>query len=626
MSQKHFDIWGDITIVISPSLKIRNINKSIFNFLLFTEEELIGNQIQNILPEYPLEQLISGDSEYIPYRDTFLINKNGDRSPISVSASSIKDEDGSLLALVLLLHEVSGRNQKKTTLADMESRYRSLTDNALDAVIVMNHDGMVIEWNLQAEAQFGWLSEEAIGSNLADLIIPPAMRERHQQGLNRFIQTGERRILNKRIELSALHREGYLIPVELTVSPIPWGDTYIFSAFVRDITSRKLSERELVQAKEAAEAAARSKSLFLATMSHEIRTPLNGIVGMTQLLKDTELSLEQEMYMEHISKSENALLAIINDILDFTKIDSGNVELEWLPFNLAICIEETFDLLSGLAADKRLDLNYVLDPDLPQKVVGDMTRLRQVLINLIGNAIKFTNSGGVSLRVDLMERIDPKQYQLLFTVKDTGIGIPSDQMGLLFKPFSQVDSSTTRKFGGTGLGLAICKNLVELMGGEIWAEPVQEGATFVFTITTHSADSWTSHQEMAAFDSASDRSSIRVLIAEDNEINQKVLIHLLQKEGINADVVTNGIEVLEAFELKAYELVLMDIQMPIMDGIEATQTIRQTFSIEKQPKIIAVTSNAFTEDKEKCMAAGMDGYISKPIRRTELLSALNNIL
>lgn len=625
MNQRHIEFWGDITIVVSPSFKIKNINKSIFNFLHFTEDELIGSPIQAILPDYPLEQLLSGDSEYIPYRDTYLINKDGERYPISVSASSVKDDTGSLIALMLLLHEVSGRNQKKASLMDMENRFRSLTDNALDAVIIMNQDGIVVEWNLQAEVQFGWLAEEAIGKNLANLIIPAAFRNRHQQGLKRFIQTGERRILNKRIELLALHREGFTFPVELTVSPIPWGDTYLFSAFIRDITPQKHSEKELVQAKEAAEAAARSKSLFLATMSHEIRTPLNGIVGMTQLLRDTELSPEQELYMEHISKSEIALLAIINDILDFTKIDSGNVELEWLPFDLSDCIEETFDLLSGLAKDKQLALNYDLDPNLPQKVVGDMTRLRQILINLLGNAIKFTNSGSVFLSVNLMEQAEPNQHQLLFTVKDTGIGIPNEQMGLLFKPFSQVDSSTTRKFGGTGLGLAICKNLVELMGGEIWAEPDKEGATFVFNIKTRSADNWTSQQETTIEGASIDWSSIRVLIAEDNEINQKVLDHLLQKEGIHAEIVSNGLEVLDAFELKAYDLVFMDIQMPIMDGLEATQKIRQDFSQEMQPKIIAVTSNAFTEDREKCLKAGMDGYLSKPIRRTELLAVLNQI-
>ncbi|MEV5028054.1 ATP-binding protein [Paenibacillus sp. LPE1-1-1.1] len=242
--------------------------------------------------------------------------------------------------------------------------------------------------------------------------------------------------------------------------------------------------------------------------------------------------------------------------MDFTKIDSGNVELEWLPFDLSDCFEETFDLMSGLAKDKQLALNYDLDPNLPQKVVGDMTRLRQILINLLGNAIKFTNSGSVFLSVNLLELAEPNQHQLLFTVKDTGIGIPNEQMGLLFKPISQVDTSTTRKFGGTGLGLAICKNLVELMGGEIWAEPAKEGATFVFTIITLSADNWTRRQETT---------------------------------------------------------------------IVGASKIRQDFSQEMQPKIIAVTSNAFTEDREKCLKAGMDGYLSKPIRRTELLAVLNRI-
>ncbi|GGF98460.1 PAS domain S-box protein [Paenibacillus abyssi] len=625
MNRKNIDFLGDITIVVSPALRINNVNKSIFNFLLYTEEELIGKHIRTVLPEYQLDKIIAKESRYIPFTDTILLSKNGDKVPISVSASAVHDEQGNLLGIMLLMHSVLGRNQVKVTLMDINNRYRAMTDYALDAVIVMNSEGMVIEWNAQAELQFGWSEDEVIGSSLADLIIPHDLRERHQQGLMRFMATGEYKILNKRIELSALHRLGHHIPVELTVTPIRWGDTYLFSAFIRDITERKETERALVEAKEAAEAAALVKSKFLATMSHEIRTPLNGIVGMTQLLKETILSREQQEYLEYILKSEDALLAIINDILDFSKIDAG-MELEEEPFDLVACVEESLDILSTLAKEKDLEVNYMLDTEIPQYIVGDVTRLRQILINLIGNSLKFTASGGVFLSVNKLNDLNNGQLELLFTVKDTGIGIPKDKQTLLFLPFSQVDSSTNRMYGGTGLGLAICKSLVELMGGEIWAEPDSEGATFRFTIITQPADSWSSYHQAADTDMPAEVSAqLRILIAEDNEINQKVLLYLLEKEGFHSDVVHNGYEVLEAIQHQSYDLILMDIEMPGLDGIEVAQMIRKNLPAQDQPKMVAVTANAFTEDKEKCLAVGMDDYISKPFNRTKLLQILKNL-
>ncbi|MBP1156642.1 MULTISPECIES: PAS domain S-box protein [unclassified Paenibacillus] len=623
MSKRHVDFLGDITIFVSSALIIKNVNKSIFNLLRYTEEDLIGKHLNLILPEYQLTMITSRASDYIPYVDTILVSQNENRIPISVSASAAHDDHGNILGIILLLHDILGRNQEKVTLVDMNNRYRSMADNALDAVIVMNSEGMIIEWNPQAEVQFGWTEEEVIGHSLAELIIPHAFREKHQRGLQRFIESGVHHILNKRIELTALHRNGHLFPVELTVTPIRWGDTYLFSAFVRDITSRKQAERELVGAKEAAEAAARAKSKFLATMSHEIRTPLNGIVGMTQLLKETILTEEQQEYLEYILKSEHALLAIINDILDFSKIDSGNVELEEGPFDLIICIEETFDILSGIARDKQLAMSYTIDPDLPKTMVGDITRIRQILINLIGNSIKFTpSSGSICLTVESMNSPSSSQFKLRFTVKDSGIGIPKEKMEHLFIPFSQLDSSTTRKYGGTGLGLAISKSLVELMGGKIWAEPNNEGATMIFTIMLKPAALSINDQADADPDLSIVAGTVHILIAEDNAVNQKVLRYLLAKEGFQSDVVNNGFEVMDAIKYKAYDLIFMDVQMPGMDGIEATRQIRKVLPPEAQPRIIAVTANAFTEDKEKCLEAGMDDYISKPINRSKLVKTL----
>ncbi len=523
--------------------------------------------------------------------------------------------------------DITNRSQANVSLEDMVNRFQTMKDTALDAIIVINSDGVIVEWNGQAEQHFGWTELEAVGRDLSELIIPQSFREKHKEGFRRFLQTGDSRILNKRIELTAVHRDGNEFPVELTVSAIKWADTYLFSAFVRDITQRKFTEWELIQAKELAEAAARAKSRFLATMSHEIRTPLNGIIGMTHLLADTPLNPEQREYVDFLLKSENTLLSLISDILDFSKIESEVIDLTEKRFILQSCIAETFELLSIFAREKKLKLVYTIRPDVPSVLIGDAPRLKQILTNLVGNAIKFTQTGGVSITVEkLLQYTDG--VKLKFIVKDTGIGIPQDKVKQLFQPFSQLDSTLTGKNSGTGLGLAICKNLVQLMGGEIGVEPSENtGATFVFTIV------FKNPQTIGPNPGSSEESAveinpkpIRILIAEDNQINQTVLLKMLQKKGIHADVVGTGTAVLEAVKQTRYELILMDIHMPEMDGIEATRRLRELFPKEDCPAIIAVTANAFTTDRERYLASGMDDYISKPIRWDHLFQVINKFV
>lgn len=525
---------------------------------------------------------------------------------------------------------------------------------------------------------------------------------------------------------------------------------------VQDVTARVESEHQLRRAKIEADAASRTKSEFLASMSHEIRTPMNGIIGMTSLIMETELSGEQRDYVSTIRSSSEALLSIVNDILDFSKIESGKMEIERMPFALTLCLEETIDLFAKPAAEKKLEIAYFIAPDVPAWITGDVTRLWQIVTNLINNAVKFTNEGRISIEVRRGGPAPSGRLYLEFTIRDTGIGIPADRMGRLFKAFSQVDSSTTRKFGGTGLGLAISERLCQLMGGTIRVESTEgKGSSFIFTILTEAAplpadidytpalpaplreapvlcveanpvvqarlrglfEKWgakcvgapdaATAAELAAqlpvppalllvahdpsdgsapfdalkriwcpslalvpfgltaispadgraFASVSkplktaavqeavirlfsieksaprppvrleeirlgDELPLKVLLAEDNPVNQKVALGLLERLGYHADLVSTGVEALASLESKPYDLVLMDLQMPDMDGLEASRQIRRRLPDSRQPKIIALTANAMTGDRDLCTAAGMDDFLAKPVKLTEIAAAI----
>ncbi|PZU95705.1 MAG: multi-sensor hybrid histidine kinase [Pseudanabaena sp.] len=409
----------------------------------------------------------------------------------------------------------------------------------------------------------------------------------------------------------------------------------------RDITAKKNAEirqsqllEDLRKAKEEAEIAVSTKAAFLAMMSHEIRTPINGVIGMTQLLASTNVDAEQAKYIRTIQVSGEMLLSVINDILDFSKIESGKLELENSPLDLRAVVRDIYDVQLPKAREKKLKFEVSMQSNVPPFIVGDVTRLRQILLNLVSNALKFTDTGSVKIGVRLVGDHSPRDgypFQLLFSVTDTGIGISEQQMQRLFQPFTQASASTSRKYGGTGLGLVICKNLVETMGGRIQVDSkVNGGSTFSFTISTEIArdlPSYTLQDVIAKSDISStvrlgDRLPLRILIAEDNLINQELAMAMLIKMGYQPDVVDNGLAVLETLQVNHYDLLFLDVQMPEMNGLETASYLvnhwHELHTGYARPIIIAMTASAMQGDREMCLQAGMDDYISKPIMMESL--------
>ncbi len=514
-----------------------------------------------------------------------------------------------------------------------EAQARVIRETSIDTMITFDEDGTILTVNPALERMFDYKEEEVAGQNITMLIpsfedIDCAQETNHLEVLWR----------GKLMEVMPQRKDGSCFDAEIQIGKAMVDEEQIYACTISDITQRKQYEQELVAAMQTAEIASRAKTEFLAMVSHEIRTPMNGVLGMTTLLMETELTEEQLEYAHIINKSGDALLSVINDILDYSKIESGKMELEEVPFQLSACIGETFDLFTAKSKDKNLRMNYHVDPQLPEFIEGDITKLRQVFINLVGNAVKFTNEGSIDVQVKLIADYG-SSIMIGVSVHDTGIGIPKEKLPLLFKPFSQLDSSMTRKYGGTGLGLAICKSLIELMGGSIRVDTDKgKGATFMFTIRVKpylrledSADPAREIEEDAALLQLfftpklnySDRASVlepigreqfRILVADDNEINQKLSLRLLEKLGYMVDVATDGNQAVEMAQGKWYDLILMDIQMPVMDGLEAARRILEELPSEEKPVIVAMTANVLSGERERCLEAGMKDFISKPVQ------------
>lgn len=644
--------------------------------------------------------------------------------------------------------ELQDREQK---LRRSEDLLRASFNNAPIGMATLSLEGKFLTVNQEICKIYGYSSRELLQMNAIDVTHPDYI-DLTIDCLKKIVSGATANIT---IEKQYIHKDGKSIDAVSHVSLVHDIDNQPvqFVVSVEDITERKLNEAKLAAAK-VAEASNKAKSEFLAAMSHEIRTPMNAVIGMTGLLSNTHLSNQQQQFVSVIRQGGEVLLSVINKILDFSQIESGSIELEESPFDLRNCIEEILDLMSSNIAEKTLELSVLIDIDVPECIISDSTCLRQILVNLIGNAIKFTPSGEIAITVSstLMEQ-DPNIYQLDFTVRDTGVGIANEAISRLFKPFTQADNSITRQYGGTGLGLAICKKLCNLMGGDIQVESeVGQGTTFFFSICAQAiateplaiatelrnkhilvvntnptiqkiilvyAQSWgmfvqsayseveaLKYLEVSDFDAViidwnlpsvdilelarnihdifpslplillssvsnnncpsphlfseylikpittsklyqaflnifviehpiklqpsfvfdsdfANKHPLRTLIVEDNSVNQQILLLMLERLGYQGDAVSNGLEAVYALERQAYDLVFMDIQMPIMDGLTACQRIRQL--AERNPWIIGLSANAFRESREVALAAGMNDYLTKPLKIENLIITLQNV-
>jgi PAS domain S-box-containing protein len=482
--------------------------------------------------------------------------------------------------------------------------------------------GIITDVNKQMETLTGCTRDELIGAPFKKYFTDP---ERAEAAIKLVLS--QKKVTD--YELTACARNGKQTVVSYNATTFYDRDRTLQGvlAVSRDVTERKLVEAELQQAKAAAESASRTKSDFLASMSHEIRTPMNAIIGIADLLAKTPLNPEQDKYVQIFRRAGDNLLNLINDILDLSKVEASQLELERTDFSVKDHLEKVTEMVAGRAREKGLALVCEIAPNVPADLVGDPTRLRQVLINLLGNAIKFTESGEVALRV-APDADSSVPTALRFTVSDTGIGIPSEKLGQVFEPFTQADSSTTRRFGGSGLGLTISKRLVELMGGRIWAESrVGEGSVFAFAVpfeTWAAADRRTAAPAGTGFNAP--LPALRILLAEDSPDNCTITMAYLEDTPYRVDIAENGAIACEKFIAGRYDLVLMDRQMPIMDGLTATRTIRawEQANDRLPTPIIALTASALKRDREMCLAAGCTAFLTKPIKQEVLLQAIKD--
>jgi len=512
-------------------------------------------------------------------------------------------------------------------LKNSEEKANQLINTTMDGVITVSSQQKIIMFNPAAETMFGYKAAEVIDKPL-EMLIPEGFRKTHPEKVRSFETSKDMtKPMKEGKTVYGRRATGDYFPVETSLSKMKINGEVFFNAIIRDVTIQTQAKKELVEAKQLAENSKEMQARFLSNMSHEIRTPMNGILGITKILQKSDIDNEQQKYLNAIKKSADNLMVIINDILDFSKIEAGKVIIEKTSFNIYERFEVLQNILEIKASEKGIYFEINMEENIPKHIIGDPVRLNQILLNLAGNAMKFTEKGGVTIDVSILNCKNGK-LSIQFEVQDTGIGIPEDRIEDIFSSFTQANSNTTRKFGGTGLGLTISKDLIELQGGELKVDSAEGiGSSFKFSLV-YEIDA--EEKEVDFNDSGKKEQErlieigeINILLVEDHDINQMLAIKVLKDWNFNVDLAENGLEAVAMVKKNDYDIVLMDISMPIMDGYTATKRIRDTLPSPKNNiPIVAMTASALIGENEKCFKAGMNDYVPKPFDTDLLLKKI----
>ncbi len=621
--QQIFDCAAGGMWILDENCVVVKVNQTLLSMTGFLEEEIIGKKCHDVLPGNhchqagcPLKRIFGGEGRL--EFEAEKTRRDGSCFPCVITVTPFKDQSGTLIGIIEDFKDITERQHSEEALRESEERFAFLSESTREGIFI--HDnGVVLDANVQAAQMFGYELADVLGCSIFDFIAPGSAKKVQQY----FASSSD-----EYLELEVQAKGGQHFFAETIAKDVVYKEKAARVVVIRDITERKKVELALQKAMEEAEAANQAKSEFLASMSHEIRTPMNAIIGMGDLLSHTGLSPQQHEYVQIFQDAGENLLKLINDILDFSKIEAGSLELEHIEFNLNELLENICEIMAIRAHAKRLEITHHIDDDIFPYVIGDPNRLRQVLINLIGNAIKFTEQGEIIVRGEC-RNINEGMITLLFSVSDTGIGVPEDKKESIFESFSQADSSTTRKYGGTGLGLSISKRLVDFMGGKIWVESREgQGSTFFFTVRMAKQSRSEKRREQRCIDI--DLKGLSVLIIDDTPVNRLVLKEMLSDWGAEVHEAVDGKNGLAAINKAAasdtpFQLVLLDCRMPNMDGFEVAEYIQESPALTGLT-LMMLTSDNRQEHAVRAEQLGIKDYLVKPLKREALFNMLKKRL